>query len=742
MRQIITAILVIILIVSAISFGFTFTQVEREKQRLTLDLQARISILADSLKQSMEPYAEGDQNTRLQRLVTQASESERLSGIAVFDNKEVIIASSSSLQATQSAQTIAANAMDEDKVNAGFVTQDKKQTYIFAIPLRKGDSVIGALTIIQNAGFIDARVEEMWRNTLFRVFLQSLFIALAALFIIRWLIYKPIATIVETIRLTRAGKIQEERTLPNNPLFQPLIREVSNINKSLLEARLIASEEARLRLEKLDSPWTAQRLSEFVKELLKGRTIFLVSNREPYIHTKNGRTISYYVPASGMVTAIEPIMEACGGTWIAHGSGDADKLVVDKNDKVAVPPDEPRYTLKRVWLTKEEEDGYYYGFANEGIWPLCHIAHTRPVFHKEDWEQYKKVNDKFAQVLLSEIKHAQKPLILIQDYHFAMLPRMIKETRPDSQIGIFWHIPWPNAEAFSICPYRKELLHGMLGADLIGFHTQYHCNNFIDTVGRELESLIDFERFAIQREEHITYIKPFPISIAFSNGDIGSEKALASKERKQLLAKLGIHTNFIALGVDRLDYTKGILERLLAFEYFLEANPAYKEHITLIQIAPPSRSEISVYKQFEENVEKEVRRINDRFRTRGWKPIVLLMKHHSHDELNTFYRLADVCLVTSLHDGMNIVAKEFISSRSDQQGVLILSQFAGASRELKEALIVNPYHIEQMAQSIKEALEMPKAEQKRRIKKMRDTLKNNNIYRWSAELLKTLVSLE
>ncbi len=555
------------------------------------------------------------------------------------------------------------------------------------------------------------------------------------LFIIRWLIMEPIKIIADSIKKARSGG--DAFSIPDlraNILFRPLINEILNITDSLFEARRSASEEARLRLLKSESPWTASRLQEFVKSILKGRTIFVVSNREPYIHIKQGNQITYYEPASGMVTAIEPMIAATGGLWIAHGSGDADRLTVDKKDKLPVPPVEPKYTLKRIWLTPEEEKGFYYGFANEGIWPLCHMAHTRPIFRKEDWKEYQVVNGKFARSLLTEMKDVYRPIVLVQDFHFSLLPRMIKKSRPDALIGLFWHIPWPNAEAFSICPWREDILDGILGADLIGFHTQLHCNNFIDTVGHELESLVNKEQFTITRSSHQSKIKSFPISIPLNNNN---------KEMKTItLHDLGITTPYMGLGVDRLDYTKGIMERLNAVELFFKKNPSYKEKFTFVQIAAPSRSIIPEYQKIAKDVEEKVAEINRKVAVNGWKPVILLERHHSHKEINDYYQLANVCLVTSLHDGMNLVAKEFVWARKDKQGVLILSQFTGASRELKDALIINPYNTEELSDAIEKGLTMGRAEQKKRMDKMREKVMSNNVYRWSAEFLKELISLE
>lgn len=740
MKQIFAAVLVIVVIISIIVVAFTINQAQEEDQRLKDNLKQRSILLADSLKETVQPNFLSKSDQQLQNLVDKFESQERLAGMAIYDNKGNTIATSSSIIAeVAKTQKIAEDAMDADKATGDFAELNTEKMYLLAIPLHDDESVVGALMIAQNAGFIDTRLNEIWRTNLFRLFIQASLISLAILLIIRWLIYEPIKSLVKFLKSARTGDLEQTSpSLPASLFFRPLIKEISSTRRSLLEARLIANEEAKLGLQKLDSPWTEQRLKVFVKDVLKDRAIFMVSNREPYIHTRNGKGISYHVPASGAVTAIEPIMQACGGMWIAQGSGDADKLTVDKDDKLKVPPDEPKYTLKRIWLTEKEETGYYYGFSNEGLWPLCHIAYTRPTFKKEDWEEYKKVNGKFAQTILSEIKDHQRPIILIQDFHLALVPRMIKNSRPDASVGIFWHIPWPNPESFSICPWKKDIIDGMLGADLLGFHTQLHCNNFIETVSKELESLIDFEQFTITRNEHISYVKSFPISIAFPNS---SKSKLDAALRNKLIKSLNIKTKFIGLGVDRLDYTKGILERLKAIEIFLKKNPIYVGNFTFIQIAAPTRSKIKQYQKFTEDVEKETERINNLFRKNGWKPILLFKRHHTREEIDQLYQLTNICLVTSLHDGMNLVAKEFVAARSDEKGALILSQFTGAARELKDALIINPYNGEQTADAIKTALELSPLEQAKRMKRMRDVIKKNNIYRWSAELLKTLIAI-
>jgi trehalose 6-phosphate synthase len=442
-----------------------------------------------------------------------------------------------------------------------------------------------------------------------------------------------------------------------------------------------------------------------------------------------------------MVTALEPILKACGGLWIASGSGDADRETVDENDKVLVPPYEGLYTLRRVWLTKEQENHYYYGFSNEGLWPLCHIAHTRPTFRIKDWEYYQEVNELYAKAVLEEIRHDEEPFILVQDYHFALLPLLIKKERPDVKVAIFWHIPWPNPESFGICPWQRELLRGMLGADLVGFHTQYHCNNFLETVNEALESRVLWENFSVKIGNHFTLVKPFPISIAFTLKDYESQdhdRAMPS----ELLRQYGIQAEYMAIGVERIDYTKGLIEKFLAVERFLDKYPHYQGRFTLVQIGAVSRALLKTYSDTVSAVEAEINRINWKFKTKNWQPILFLKKHHSHEEIQPFYRSANLCMVTSLHDGMNLVAKEFIASRDHNDGALILSRFAGASQELQGALIVNPYDIEQMGDAIKTALEMPLDQQLHKMKLMRRMIMNHNVYSWASAILRAMASIQ
>jgi trehalose 6-phosphate synthase len=734
MRQALVITAGAVLVAAAVVAAFTFTQANNERLSLSSDLQYRTRVLSDSLESSLAPsFVEGATST-VQRLADRLTGKERITGLWVFDSFGQLAAYSGEANGIPGS-SLAVTAMDSDTASGTFTDEDGKSVYVYVQPMHSGTRVVGALMVIQSADYIDAAVRDVWYRNFMRFLAQTFVYGIAIFVLVRFVFYRSIKNLVESVRAARrGGDVEVHET--SFGFMAPLEQEFGKISSSLRQARTVASEEARMRLEKIDTPWTAERLREFIKAYLKDRKIFVVSNREPYVHEKKNKKISWHVPAGGMVTALEPLMEACEGTWIAHGSGNADKATADADGKIRVPLEEPSYTLKRVWLTEKEVAGYYNGFSNEALWPLAHMAHVRPLFRKEDWVQYRKVNALFAKTLLKEIQEVERPVVLVQDYHLALVPEMVKKARPDAEVALFWHSPWPSAVQFSICPWRKEILQGMLGADLVGFHTQHYCNNFIDTVATELESRIDYEQFSVHRGEHETRVKAFPISIAFPGA--------AEPEREpdeSVLRDLGIQTEFLGLGVERLDYTKGILERFKGIDFFLSTHPEYRKRFTFLQIVSPSRTSIPKYKEYTDAVFAEAERINAEYGEEGWKPIVIEHRHYSHAELKNLYQLADLCLVTSVHDGMNLVAKEYAAAHGDKGGALILSQFAGASRDMKGALIVNPYSAEDTADKLLAALSMPVAESHRRMKLMRESIRNYNVFRWAAEIIKTLAQI-
>jgi trehalose 6-phosphate synthase len=586
---------------------------------------------------------------------------------------------------------------------------------VSVIPLRTDSATAGWLVVVHDMRLAELRTAEI----------KSIIFASFALFGVASLVFAFFNR-----RLLSQSWTKEIRLILGGFSTATEFRTVLNDVRALA-ARAIADTDARVE----ERAWTPGRLKTLVHDALEGARIFILANREPLIHQRGADGVVHSMrPASGLVSALEPIIRACSGTWVAHGSGNADRDAVDKHDRLLVPPSDEAYVLRRVWLTEEQEAGYYYGFANEGLWPLCHIAHQRPTFRLDDFEAYRQVNQRFVDALMAEVDSTD-PIILVQDYHFALAPRMIRERMPGATIVAFWHIPWPNAERFSICPWRNELLQGMLGASIIGFHTQQHCNNFIDTVDASIEARIDRERNAVFFHAEQTLVRPYPISVEWPQR--WSQNAPDAAEcRKIIRARYGLRErSLIGVGVDRLDYTKGIEERFLAVERLLESQPRLQGRFSFIQLSAPSRTRIPRYQELAESVFMTSERINERFGSDGYRPIILVPEHHEHDDIALHYRAAHVCYVSSVHDGMNLVAKEFVASRDDEQGVLVLSHFTGASRELTEALVVNPYDIESAADALARALSMNVGEQRDRMRAMRTQVRESNVFRWAGRVL-------
>ena len=734
-------ILSLVLCITLVSLASSYYEALGEKRGLRGDLERRAEVLGESLAGNVERDLEKASAQDLQRIVEHFGNRAHLLGLAIYGRQGDLLAVTPELASTlPQVPSVMSQALRENHGASAFQRVGEASLHIYALPLHQHDEVIGGLAIVHDAGYIRAESLHHWRETFLRALAHVFLIVLITLLIVRWSIAGPISRTALWMRALRTGRVPSSQNATDLDLFRPLVREVAAFAESLTQARSAAETEARLR-ETGESLWTADRLAVHVRKRLEDGRLFVVSNREPYVHMRRGKLVEVMVPPSGVVTAIEPILHACDGTWIAHGNGDADLETVDEHNRLRVPPEDPRYTLRRVWLSKEEEEGYYYGFANEGIWPLCHIAHTRPIFRAEDWKYYQAVNQKFADALLEEMRDVEKPIVLVQDYHFALLPRLIKGKRPEAKVAIFWHIPWPTPEAFDISPWRRELVEGLLGADLIGFHIQSHCNNFLQTVDRVVESRVDWEHFSVRRQDHLTQVRPFPISVDFTDVQRPESTLDSSTERSALLKALGVEATFMGVGVDRVDYTKGILERFLAIERFLEKYPPYQGQFAFVQIGAPSRSHLKRYHDLMAEVEVEADRINRRFQTEKWKPIVFLNRQHNHQEIQRYYRAADLCLVTSLHDGMNLVAKEFVAARDDESGVLILSCFTGAAHELRDALQINPYDIDQTAEAIRGALEMATEEKKLRMQRMRKTVREHNVYRWAGNLIAELCEL-
>jgi trehalose 6-phosphate synthase len=595
--------------------------------------------------------------------------------------------------------------------------------HVAARPVEVEGGLTAHLVLVHDMRFVEGRSDETRR------YLFYFFVALGAIVALITVVIAQLSWRgwVHGLRalLRGEGLLRPASGFAAHEL-RPIARDVRDLVREL-EARYRPRDDAQIA-------WNAQTLRSVLEGELKGHEVIVVSNREPYIHVRDGSAVRVQRPASGLVTALEPVMRACSGTWIAHGSGSADRDVVDAHDRIAVPPGAPAYRLRRIWLTPEEEEGYYSGFANEGLWPLCHIAHVRPTFRSSDFEAYRRVNARFADAVVAEAR-SKDPIVLVQDYHFALLPRMIRERLPRATIIAFWHIPWPNPEAFAICPWRDELLDGMLGSSILGFHTQFHCNNFLDTVDRLLEARVDREAFTVRLRGHTAAVNRYPISIEWPPKALEGQKDVAAA-RRDVRARLELPPDHaLGIGIERLDYTKGILERFRAVGRLLALQPQWIGKFTFVQIAAPTRGMIGDYRDYAERVRAVADEVNARFARAAHPPIVLLVEHHEPDSVYEHFRAADLCFVSSLHDGMNLVAKEFVAARDDERGVLVLSQFAGASRELPEALVVNPYDADQCAAALHFALTMPEAEQRARMRLMRGLVREFNVYRWAGRML-------
>jgi trehalose-6-phosphate synthase len=711
--------------------GFAFFQVRAERQRLTHDLAGRAALLGEGLKESVESVVSRGSTQRLARLLKKFGGSDR--GIAIYDGLASLIGAAPEMPVPlPPSLPEVTDAITRGRVQQGLRAIGGRGMYIYVTPLEDEERRIGALAVFLDASRLADAEAAIWRYNAFRFFALAVSVSLITLVIVRIALTRPLSQIAEWTRMLRVGRPGPPPDVPDATLFAPLALEVSGLASNLYRAQASAEQEAALRLAG-DAIWTEERLKQFVKLRVGTRPLFVVSNREPLSHVWRGGAIVAQTPASGVVTAMEPVMRACGGVWVAHGSGDADRESADAEGRLGLPPEDPRYTLRRVWLTREEEEGYYDGFANDGLWPLCHVVHARPLFRPGDWAHYRAVNGKFAAALLEEMAGADAPMVLIQDYHFALLPALLKAERPDARVAIFWHIPWPNPEAFGICPWQREILEGMLGADLIGFHTQYHCNNFLESVDRTLEARIEGDHSSVVRGPRTTYVKPFPISVA---PEFVEDPPMVS--RKTLLDELGVATEFLGIGVERVDYTKGLPERFLALQRFFEVYPEYRERVVFVQLAAPSRTRIRRYQELQAQVAETVEAVNRALRTRSWRPIVYLERHHDRRDIWPFYRHADFCMVTSLHDGMNLVAKEFVSVRDDGDGVLILSRLTGAARELRDALLVNPYDMDEMAAAVRAAVEMPADERRIRMTRMHQLIREQNVYWWAGRLVSEL----
>jgi trehalose 6-phosphate synthase len=674
--------------------------------------RARVAVAAatDSFDSGIWP----DGRPRIKEALTRITRDERIMGAAACSPRGELLAATDGYPTEFACRALLTRMRAEDPAAPSWSMSSELpsgRVHITVTTLASSEQPVGSVVLVHDLRHLGQR-EATTRNFLLLSFFvlacgAALITVIAARF--SWIDW------TEGLRQALSGEARGE--------FQPLMRDVRALAERLAQER-----------ERVAGVWSPARLRATLRQFLQGERIVILANREPYMHVKANGGVKAIHPASGLVTALEPVMRACSGVWVAHGSGSADRETVDIRDRVPVPPGEGSYLLRRVWLTEQEENGYYYGLSNEGLWPLCHVAHARPVFRSEDWTHYVNVNRKFANAVCQEVDR-DDPIVLVQDYHFALAPRMIRETLPRATIITFWHIPWPNAERIGICPWREELLSGLLGSSVVGFHTQLHCNNFIDSVDAFMESRIDREAQAVVQGGRRTLVRPYPISIEWPVRWLDDAVPI-HQARTDVRRELGLAADaLLGVGVDRLDYTKGIEERLSAVDELLRRHPEFRGRFTFLQLAAPSRTKIDRYRDLNDRVKALADSINDRWGVGTYRPIVLLQAHHEPAAVFRYYRAADLCYVSSLHDGMNLVAKEFVAARDDEQGVLILSEFTGAARDLTEALVVNPYDLVQASNALALALSMPAEEQRERMRSMRRLVSEFNIYRWAGRMI-------
>jgi trehalose 6-phosphate synthase len=687
------------------------TQVTREWFEKDLRLRTQLAVAA--AEQSLAD-AWVDDRQRLGKTLSDITRDERIMGAAACTLEGELLAATEFFPAVIGcASTVRSARASAARPWMTTTALPSGPAHVSAVEFDVPTRAAGFVVLVHDLRFVERR-EAATRNVLLGIFFFLALSASAVALLAARLAWRGWTT---DLKLALAGDGTKE--------FQPLVRDV----RALVER--LAGENRR---EGTTGPWNPARLRATLRQHLQGERIVVLANREPYIHERRDGRIEVQHPASGLVTALEPVMRACSGVWVGHGSGSADRETSDASGRLRVPPGEESYALRRVWLTEAEEAGYYYGFSNEGLWPLCHVAHTRPIFRLEDWQHYVAVNRKFANAVLEEVD-SDDPIVLIQDYHFALAPRMIRERLPRATILTFWHIPWPNAERVGICPWREEILSGILGSSIVGFHTQQHCNHFIDSVDAYIESRIDRETNAVVQRSRRTLVRPYPISIEWPVHWL-KEVPAVDVCRKEVHAELGLSPDaLLGVGVDRLDYTKGIEERLLAVDALLQKHPEFRGRFSFVQLAAPSRTKIPRYRELSERIDAVAREINERWSSGTYRPIIFLRAHHEPVSVFRYFRAADVCYVSSLHDGMNLVAKEFVASRDDDQGVLVLSQFTGAARDLPEALMVNPYDIDQAASALAAALTMSPDDQRERMQSMRRMVSEFNVYRWAGRML-------
>jgi trehalose-6-phosphate synthase len=479
----------------------------------------------------------------------------------------------------------------------------------------------------------------------------------------------------------------------------------------------------------------AADLAPILNRALPARRFVVASNREPYEHFWDDAADAVHVrrPAGGLVAALDPLMQAVGGVWVAWGSGDRDREAVDAADRVAVPPEAATYQLRRLWLNQQDINQYYYGYANQFLWPLCHLRPALARTRAKYWERYGAVNQRFASAVLEESAGADAA-VWFHDYHLALAPQLVRQHNRDITLAHFWHIPFPPLEIFRVASHAPQLLRGLLANDVMGFHLPLFCDNFLRcTESLVPEARVDWDARVVEIDGRRCNVRAFPISIDIEEFTSAAQQKDAAGRIERLRARYGGSDMILGIGVDRIDYSKGLEEKIKALDILFDCYPELRERFTFVQVGVPSRTGIDTYDWLNEKLERAVWAINDKWSTGGWQPVHLLKESLSRERLALYYRAADLCMVNSLQDGMNLVAKEFIACQLDDPGgVLVLSKFAGAAEELDGAFEVNPYDPEETAHRVREAIALTAEQRRERTRRMKRSLRS--IYDWMGEI--------
>jgi trehalose 6-phosphate synthase len=729
MRATLALLLPLLAVLGLIAWGATEIVQETSRAWFHRDMRLRAQLAVASAREGLASAVRRGERARARRLLTDLTQDERVTGAALCDAGGGLVAATARHPEALGCRAVQARGPGEGAAPDAWDFEapgPDGAAHVTAVPIADDAGRVGFAVVVHDLAWV-VRREEQTRRFLALAFGVVALAAAAATILAARVSFRSWTEEVRRVlwaALPLAGRGRLPVPRPRRQ-FQPLLSDV----------RALVADLAAEQAEGRSGVWSPERMREALAQHLPGSEVIVVANREPFSHERRADGgLRVVRPASGLVTALEPVMEECSGTWIAHGSGGADREACDRHGRLPVPPDDPTYTLRRLWLTPEEVAGHYSGFSNEGLWPLCHQAHTRPTFRAEDFERYRAVNARFADAVAEEAQ-GPDPVVLVQDYHFALLPRLVRERLPRATVITFWHIPWPGGERFGICPFGAEILEGLLGSSILGFHVQAHCNNFLESVDRVLEARLDRERQSVVLGGEETLVRAYPISVDWpSRWAEGAPPVEAC--RAELVQRLGLAPDaLIGVGVDRLDYTKGIEERILTVERLLERWPGLRGRFVFVQLAAPSRSEIPRYQELHRSVAELTARVNERFGAGSYRPVVLLREVQEPPAVFRLYRAADLCYVSALHDGMNLVAKEFVAARSDEGGVLVLSRFTGAARELTDALLVNPYDLEEASAAMAAALAMPREERRARMRALRALVAEYNVYRWAGRML-------